>query len=189
MKGVVFVKFSEFIEELYGLEFWVELLNEADLPSEGAYSSVVTYDDQELFILIGLVTDKKNISVKDAQLAFGKWVFKEFYNIAPSGAHDFEDVFEFLYAVQGFIHVEVKKLNPNALVPEFKFLFESANKLSFHYISPRKLCFFCEGIVHGLAEHLGQAVTVSQSECEHEGAQRCVLDVERFDENFGDSSH
>jgi predicted hydrocarbon binding protein len=179
MKGIVFVKFNEFIEELWGDTFWDELLDEADLPSEGAYTTVVTYDDQELFILIGLVADRQNISVRDAQFAFGKWVFKKFYNSAPAGAHDFEDVFEFLYAVQSFIHVEVKKLNSNALVPEFKFLSETSNKLSFHYISPRKLCFFCEGIVHGLAEHMGQAVNVSQSECEHEGGQRCVLVVEK----------
>ena len=179
MKGIVFVKFNEFIEELWGEEFWDEVLDEADLPSEGAYTTVVTYDDQELYKLIGLVADRQNISEREAQFAFGKWVFKEFYSIAPSGAHDFEDVFEFLHAVQDFIHVEVKKLNPNALVPEFKFLSETSNKLSFHYISPRQLCFFCEGIVYGLAQQIGQAVNVSQSECEHEGGQRCVLVVEK----------
>jgi hypothetical protein len=179
MKGIVFVKFNEFIEELWGEEFWDEILDEADLSSEGTYTTVVTYDDQELFKLIGLVADRQNISEREAQFAFGKWVFKEFYSIAPSGAHDFEDVFEFLHAVQDFIHVEVKKLSPNALVPEFKFLSETSNKLSFHYISPRQLCFFCEGIVYGLAQQIGQAVNVSQSECEHEGGQRCVLVVEK----------
>jgi predicted hydrocarbon binding protein len=180
MKGIVFVKFNEFIEELWGEEFWDEILDEAALPSEGIYTTVGTYDDQELFTLIGLVVDKKNISAKDAQFAFGKWVFKELYKMAPAGAHDFKDVFEFLHAVQNFIHVEVKKLNPDALLPEFEFLSETPNQLSFHYQSPRKLCFFCEGIVYGLAEHTGQEIKISQSECEHEGGQRCVLEVEKL---------
>ena len=180
MKGIVFVKFNEFIEEIWGEEFWDELLDEAKLPSEGAYTTVVTYDDQELFILIGLVADKQNISLKDVLFTFGKWVFKEFYNIAPAGAHDFKDVFEFLYAVQDFIHVDVKKINPDALVPEFKFLSATDNKLSFHYLSPRKLCFFCEGLLHGLAVHMGQEIKVSQPECEHEGGQRCVFEVEKI---------
>jgi predicted hydrocarbon binding protein len=179
MKGIVFVKFNEFIEELWGDEFWDTLLNEANLPSEGIYTTVKTYDDQELFTLIELVVQKKNISSKDAQFAFGKWVFKELYNIAPPGAHDFKDVFEFLHAVQNFIHVEVKKLNPDALLPEFEFLSETTETLTFHYQSPRKLCFFCEGIIHGLAEHTGQAITVTQSECEHEGHERCVLEVKK----------
>lgn len=180
MKGIIFVKFNEFIEELWGDWFWDELLEDAELPSEGIYTSVGTYDDQELYTLIGLVVDKQNISAKDAQFAFGKWIFKELYNMAPKGGHDFKDVFVFLHAVQNFIHVEVKKLNPDALLPEFEFLSETDNLLSFHYLSPRKLCFFCEGIVHGLAEHTGQKIAVSQSECEHEGDQRCVLEVEKL---------
>ncbi|MCV2403335.1 heme NO-binding domain-containing protein [Marinomonas sp. C2222] len=179
MKGIVFVKFGEFIEELWGDEFWDELLEEADLPSGGIYTAVATYDDEELFTLIGLVVEKKNISSKDAQFAFGQWVFKELYSLAPGGAHDFKDVFEFLHAVQNFIHVEVKKLNPDALLPEFEFLSETANELTFNYQSPRKLCFFCEGIIRGLAEHTGQEVVVSQPECEHEGDQRCVIKVEK----------
>ncbi len=180
MKGIILVSFNEFIEELWGVEFWDELLNEAELPSEGVYTTAHTYDDQELFTLIGLVVDKQNISVKDAQFSFGKWVFKKLYSIAPAGVHDFKDVFEFLHAVQGFIHVEVHKLNPDALRPEFEFLSETPNQLSFHYQSPRKLCFFCEGIVHGLAEHTEQEIKVSQPECEHEGDQRCVLVVDKI---------
>jgi predicted hydrocarbon binding protein len=180
MKGIVFVKFNEFIEELWGEEFWDELLYDAQLPSEGIYTTVGTYDDQELFNLIGLIVDKKGLSPKDAQFAFGKWVFKELYQAAPPQAHDFHDIFEFLHAVQNFIHVEVKKLNPDALLPEFEFISESPTLLKFHYQSPRKLCFFCEGIIHGLAEHTRQAVKVSQSECEHEGDQRCVIEVEKL---------
>jgi predicted hydrocarbon binding protein len=179
MKGIVFVKFNDFIEKFWGDEFWDELLEEAELPSEGVYSTFVTYDDQELFILIGLVADKKNISAKEVQFTFGKWIFKEFYHIAPAFTHEFKDVFEFLLAVQNIIHVEVKKLNPDALCPKFKFLSQTPNQLSFHYQSPRKLCFFCEGIIYGLAEHTRQKIKVYQSECEHEGCQRCVLVVEK----------
>ena len=64
MKGIVFVKFNEFIEELWGDEFWHELLDEAELPSEGAYTTVCSYEDQEILTLIGLVVEKQKISVK-----------------------------------------------------------------------------------------------------------------------------
>jgi len=47
MKGIVFVTFNEFIKQILGEDFWDELLDEADLPSEEAYTTVVTYDDQE----------------------------------------------------------------------------------------------------------------------------------------------
>ena len=179
MKGIVFVKFNEFVEESWGEAFWDELLTEADLPSEGVFTTVGLYDDEEFFTLIRLIIEKKNISGKDAQFAFGKWVFKELYAAAPPHAHDFNDVFDFLHAVQNVIHIEVKKLNPDALLPEFDFIDESPSELTFHYKSPRKLCFLCEGLVHGLAEHTEQTVNVSQPECEHEGGQRCLIKVEK----------
>ncbi|MFT4993895.1 MAG: putative hydrocarbon binding protein [Paraglaciecola sp.] len=180
MKGIVFVKFNDFVEEQWGEEFWDELLTEATLPSEGVFTTIGSYDDEEFYTLLGLIVKKKNISGKEAQFAFGKWLFKELYASAPPQAHAFKDVFEFLHGVQNVIHLEVKKLNPDALLPEFEFIDESATELTFHYKSPRKLCYFCEGLVHGLAEHTGQTVKVSQPECEHDGGQRCLINVEKI---------
>lgn len=179
MKGVVFVEFNQFIEEVFGDEFWEEMLDESELPSEGIYTTVGTYDDQELFTLVGHVVEKKGLSMKEAQMAFGNWLFKKFYMAAPPEAHSFKDVFEFLHAVQDFIHVEVKKLNPDAVLPEFEFLSETENHLSMVYKSPRYLCYFCEGLIQGLSAHTGQNVTTKQSECVHEKGQRCVIEVSK----------
>ena len=46
MKGIIFVKLNQFVDELWGEEFWDALLQEATLPSEGIYTSVATYDDE-----------------------------------------------------------------------------------------------------------------------------------------------
>ncbi len=179
LKGVVFVKLSEFVEETWGLALWDELLQEADLASDGIYTTVCVYDDQEFFSLVSLIGNKKGITVAQAQKAFGEWIFTELYAIAPPGAHDFVDIFEFLHGVQNVIHVEVKKLNPDGLLPEFDFLFESEKTLRFHYKSPRKLCYFCEGLIYGLSKHVNQEVTVSHVECEHNNDDRCVLEVSK----------
>ena len=177
MKGIIFVKLNQFVDELWGEEFWDALLQEATLPSEGIYTSVATYDDEELFTLVGLIMLKQELSAQQAQFAFGQWMFKELLLAAPPEAHKFTDVFEFLYGVQAVIHVEVKKLNPEAILPEFEFIQETDNSLPFHYISPRHMCYFCEGIIQGLAAHTGQTVSVEQPECVHEGGERCVMKV------------
>jgi predicted hydrocarbon binding protein len=179
LKGVVFVKLSEFVEETWGLALWDQMLQDANLDSEGIYTSVGQYDDHELFTLVGLISDKKAITVGQAQKAFGEWVFKELYAIAPPSAHDYDDIFEFLHGVQNVIHAEVKKLNPDAFFPEFDFLFESEKTLRFHYKSPRKLCHFCEGLIYGLSKHASQQVTVTHLECEHNNDSRCVLEVNK----------
>lgn len=177
MKGIVFVKLSEFVEENWGLALWDELLQEINLDSGGIYTSVGLFSDQEFFSLVTLIASKKNITEKQIQIAFGKWIFKELYALAPPGTHDFIDVFEFLHGVQNIIHVEVKKLYPDVFLPEFNFLFESEKTLRFHYKSPRKLCYFCEGLVYGLSQHVNQEVTITHVECEHDNDTRCVIEV------------
>jgi predicted hydrocarbon binding protein len=177
LKGIVFVKLSEFVEETWGLTLWDELLQESDLDSGGIFTSVGLFGDQEFFSLVALIASKKAITVEKAQKAFGEWMFKELYALAPPGAHNFVDVFEFLHGVQNIIHVEVKKLYPDALIPEFDFLFESEKILRFHYKSPRKLCHFCEGLVYGLSKHVNQKVTVTHIECERNNDERCVIEV------------
>ena len=182
MKGIIFLKFNDFIDEFFGEQFWDELLTAAALPSEGAFTSTVIYDDQEFFTLCRVITDKKNISAKELQMAFGKFFFKAIYPHVPprANAHAFKDVFEFLHIVQNMIHAEVKKIDPNALLPEFIFINESPTILTFQYKSPRQLCYFCEGVVHGLAQNLGQKVNVCQPECQHKGDQRCLITVEKL---------
>lgn len=181
MKGVVLVKLNEFVEETWGLEFWEELLDETNLPSEGIYTSVTYYDDAELFYLVAKISEKKSISPENAQKAFGQWVFKELYAAAPPDVHEFTDVFTFLRAVQDVIHVEVKKLNPDVMLPEFDFLEETNSKMTLRYRSPRKMCTFCEGLIYGLSDHTGQAVSVTHDKCEHHGDDQCVLSVTKLD--------
>jgi predicted hydrocarbon binding protein len=182
MKGVVFVKLNEFIVERWGEVFWDELLTAANLPSAGIFTSSLHYDDQELFTLFGVIIEKKNIAGKELQMIFGKWFFKVILPYAPpsTSAHNFKDVFQFLHGAQNMIHIEVNKLDPRVMLPQFIFIDESPSTLTFHYKSPRQLCFFCEGIIHGLAEHTGQTIKVSQPECQHEGDKRCLIQVEKI---------
>lgn len=181
MKGIVFVKFSEFVEEAFGEAFWDELLAEADLPSQGAYTSVANYDDNELFQLVGLISQKKSITPEDAQRAFGNWIFEHLIALVPEHTESIKSTFQFLHSVQNIIHVEVKKLTPDAILPQFTFLDESANHLSMRYESPRHLCYFCEGLIQSLGKHTGENIEVSQSQCVHEGGEECIIEVKKVD--------
>lgn len=112
-------------------------------------------------------------------MAFGEWLFKELYAAAPPHAHEFKNGFEFLRGVQNVIHVEVKKLHPDALLPEFNFLNETENSLTMVYESPRHLCYLCEGLILGLSKLTNEKLLTTQSECVHESGERCVIEVTR----------
>lgn len=161
MKGIIFVKLNEFVDQTWGLALWETLLQSTTLPSQGIYTSVATYNDQELFDLIGALCEQTSLHPDDAQFAFGRWLFKELHAAAPTDVHQYPDVFTFLRGVQDVIHVEVKKLNPDVLLPEFDFLEETKDSITFRYRSPRKMVKFCEGLLYGLADFVNQKVKVT----------------------------
>lgn len=179
MKGIVFVKFMEFVEETWDEIYLDKLITDADLPSQGIYTASALYDDEEMFTLVGLLCEHKSLSLPDALRAFGKWLFNELLAIAPPGAHEFNNTFDFMHAVQNIIHVEVQKLHPDAVLPEFKFISQTDTKMIFQYLSPRKLCFLCEGLISGLAEKTGERISISQETCEHEGDDACLFVLEK----------
>jgi hypothetical protein len=121
MKGIVFTEFLEMIEQNFGLALCDHLIESSELPSKGIYTSVGTYDPSELITMIQLLSDKKNIPCSDLVKSFGHHLYQAF---KKNYAYFFEqdmDALAFLPRVHDVIHVEVKKLYPDAALPEFSY--------------------------------------------------------------------
>ncbi len=182
MKGIIFVKFCEFVETTWSDVMLDDVIVKSEVPSQGAYVSTMTYDDSEMFALVGQLCELTDMSLDDALIGFGKWVFSHLYASMPGHAHCFTDVFSSLKAVQSVIHVEVKKLNPDVILPEFDFISETKNQLRFEYKSPRNLSRLCEGLIWGLSDHTGQKISIHNSNSEHRPGENCIIEVNRLNE-------
>ncbi|MFK7794974.1 MAG: heme NO-binding domain-containing protein [Gammaproteobacteria bacterium] len=53
MKGVVFTKFFDMVEDRFGYQVVDNIINNSNVKSGGAYTSVGTYDHLELLSLVG----------------------------------------------------------------------------------------------------------------------------------------
>ncbi|MCY7294170.1 heme NO-binding domain-containing protein [Alteromonas sp. a30] len=182
MKGVILVKLGEFVESVFDDALWDEMLTEANLPSQGAYTTVSNYDDNEFFQLIDLIKTKKGLPNADIQRAYGEWLFEHLLTLAPEHALIIKDTFSFLHKAQNLIHVEVKKLHPEAIIPNFTFIHQSEQALTMRYQSHRGLCFLCEGIISGLAIKTKEQLSISQSQCVHKGDTECIIEVLKHDD-------
>jgi hypothetical protein len=54
IKGIVFVEFIEMVDNQFSLEMSERLIEMTDLPSKGVYTSVGTYDFNEMLTLFGV---------------------------------------------------------------------------------------------------------------------------------------
>lgn len=182
MKGMVFTMLNDLVEDKFGIEVWDELIDTTQPPSGGVYTSVDTYPDAELLAYVQALSDKTGVAAPDLVRAFGHYVLGKFAEMHPE-FFEGHDLKSFLKSVHDVIHVEVKKLHPDAILPEFTYDDPAPDRLVMNYHSPRKLCALAEGLITGASEKFGETVRLDHSTCVHTGADRCVLSL-----NFGAAS-
>jgi hypothetical protein len=152
MKGIIFTTFNQMIEDDFGLEVWDELIDRVDPPSGGAYTTVDTYEDAELIALVKELGSMTAISVPDLLLAFGEYAFKPLSDSYPDSIRQDMSAKEFLQSVHDVIHVEVKKLYPDAILPTFTYEDPAPDRLVMVYDSPRNMCPLAQGLIRGVAK-------------------------------------
>lgn len=176
MKGIVFTSFATFVEQEYSLMHWQSLLDSVVPETGGVYISTKQYPDTELIALLKQLAKDVSCSEADLERAFGRWCFPHLYKLAPEVTRDIDGFYNYLLAVDSLIHVEVKKLYPGAQTPELTTNIEK-NHIVVRYCSPRKLCYFCEGLLYSCAEHFNVKLSINQSLCMHRGDDYCQMEM------------
>ncbi|SON48702.1 heme NO-binding domain-containing protein [Vibrio tapetis] len=172
MKGIIFTEFLELVEAQFGLETLDTVLTLAE--DEGIYTSVGSYDHKNLVKLIVQLSKQTDIPPEDLQQVFGQSVFKNLLASLPADVSLIQsaNTFQFIRHVEEYIHVEVKKLYPEAKPPSFVFINESDTTMTVDYHSARCMSHVCLGLIHGCAEHFNEELDVT-SEPQNESGS-CV---------------
>lgn len=160
MKGIVFKEFLGMVESSFGGEMVENIIDESNLKSEGAYTSVGTYDHMEIVQLVSKLSSKVQAPFPDLVKTFGKHLAVVF----SKGFPDFfktPDAFAFLKSVDGIIHKEVRKLYPDAELPSFKYEQPSPDHLIMQYSSTRPFADLAEGLIEGVIKHFGESIEIT----------------------------
>ena len=147
MKGIVFTEFLEMVEKTFDYQMVDDMLNSCDLPSNGVYSAVGTYDYSEMLQLITFLHQKTEIPVPELLHKFGGYLFGTFETNYGSFFENEDNAFDFLESIENHIHVEVKKLYPDAQLPTFITDRKDENTLEMIYKSKRKMGDFAFGLI------------------------------------------
>ncbi|MBX7148934.1 heme NO-binding domain-containing protein [bacterium] len=176
MKGIIFTVFNKLVEEKFGLETWDKLILAVKPKSKGAYTTAATYEDSELFSLVGELASTTKIPTTKLIKTFGSYTLLTLSKIYPA-FFEGKTLKEFLTSIDQIVHVEVKKLYPDAGLPKFNYENPSPNELVMNYESPRKLCVLAEGLIEGAAHYYKNKITINHPLCMHKGAHHCRLEI------------
>jgi hypothetical protein len=161
------------VEDSFSPEIADRMLEACTLPSGGVYTAVGTYDHHELVQLVSQLSTLTGVAVPDLLRTYGKHLFGRFVLRYPHFFTGVPTVFAFLQNIEGYIHVEVRKLYPDADLPSFTYETPDARHLTLIYRSTRPFAALAEGLILGCIAHFGEPITLH---CEDlsDGQGRCV---------------
>lgn len=180
MKGIVFTEFLDMVAQRYSLDMVDALLDEARPACGGAYTAVGSYPHEEMVALVLALARQVNLPPGQLLQTFGEHLAGRFVQLYPRFFAQTQDTLEFLAGVEDVIHVEVRKLYPDAELPRFQVESHAPGRLVLHYLSSRHLEDLAEGLMRGCARHFGQSLHIErQPSPETAGAQRFILTCTR----------
>lgn len=170
MKGIVFTEFLEMVEALHDGDFVDDLIVTAGLPHEGAYSAVGTYPHTEMVSLVVRYSTMTDAPVPSVLSGFGRHLFSRFAVLYPVFFENISCPLHFLGTIEDVIHVEVRKLYPDAELPRFDAVWPSPEVLELTYRSERHLGDLAAGLIDGCVQHFGVPHAIERSEPATDGA-------------------
>jgi hypothetical protein len=177
MKGVVFTEFLELVESKFSLEMFDRIIEKANLPSGGIYTAVGTYDHDEIVSLVSELSNETDVPVPDLLKIFGDHMFGQFHVGYPVFFEGIDNAFDFLAKVEDYIHVEVKKLYPDAELPSVKYEMKSPDEMVVFYKSVRPMADLAEGLITGCIAHYGHEIEMVREDLD--GSQESNFTLKR----------
>ena len=175
MKGIVFTEFIEMVEDTFSPDLADQIIEESDLPSGGAYTAVATYDHAEILQMVTHLSEHTKIPIAELVHAFGKHLVGRFNSLYPAFFAGVEDTFAFLSTIENHVHVEVKKLYPDAELPTFETEQPDDATLIMIYRSFRPFADLAAGLIQGSIEHFNEQISL-----ERESMNQATQYAEKF---------
>lgn len=156
MKGIIFTEMLAMAEDEIGERRVDHILDQLNLDSGGAYTSVGNYPCSELMQLVEAYGDHTGCPVGELQRALGYYTLMRFTDSYAEFFSGKADALAMLESIENDVHaVEVRKLYPDAEVPSLAAERLSPKSLRLTYRSPRPLADFCQGLIEACVEHFG----------------------------------
>lgn len=171
MKGIVFTEFLEMVEDKFGLETVDFIIENSELASKGAYTSIGTYNFVEMLELVGQLSKKTGIPPEKLVYEYGLYFFSYLEKTYPNIFEQYSSPIEFLSSVEGHIHVQVRKIYPDAELPTFEVNTEKEGRMEMTYYSSRSLYKFAQGLIEKTFAHYHQKCEVKLFMLKEDGTE------------------
>ncbi|WP_394420889.1 heme NO-binding domain-containing protein [Tenacibaculum mesophilum] len=171
MKGIVFTEFLDLVEEKFGLEMVDKIISQSELESDGIYTSIGTYSFSEMLQLLENLSSNTGVSIDDLLLIYAEHFFNVLKESYSGLLESFNDPIEMLSSIENHIHVEVRKIYPDAELPTFIVESRTDTSLVMIYKSNRAMHHFGLGLMNKTFEHFNSSATIILEKIKEDGTE------------------
>jgi hypothetical protein len=171
MKGIVFTEFLDLVEDKFGIEMVDKIIEQSELDSDGVYTAIGTYKFSEMLQLLQNLSNNTGISTDDLLLVYAEHFFSVLEDSYPGLLATYKDPIEMLSSIEDHIHVEVKKIYPDAELPTFLVEEKSENSLVLLYKSSRAMHHFGLGLMNKTFEHFNSSAEIVLEKIKDDGTE------------------
>ncbi|MBW2998795.1 heme NO-binding domain-containing protein [Candidatus Woesearchaeota archaeon] len=171
MKGIVFTEFLDLVEDKFGLEMVDKILGQSTLESDGVYTSIGTYSFSEMLQLLTNLSTNTGIPTDDLLLVYGEHFFSVLSDNYQDLIAKYKDPIELLSSIENHIHVEVRKIYPDAELPTFDVVEKNNDSLTMIYHSSRAMHHFGLGLMNKTFEHFNTKATIELEKIKEDGTE------------------
>ncbi|MCK8479328.1 heme NO-binding domain-containing protein [Psychroserpens algicola] len=171
MKGIVFTEFLDLVEDKFGLEMVDHIITNSDLESQGVYTAVGTYKFSEMLQLLQHLSTRTKMSIDDLLLVYAEHFFGVLEDSYPGLLATYKDPIEMISSIENHIHVEVRKIYPDAELPTFEVIEKTENSLIMDYKSSRAMHHFGLGLMNKTFEYFNSSASIVLEKIKDDGTE------------------
>lgn len=171
MKGIVFTEFLELVEDKFGIEMVDKIITSSELESGGVYTSIGTYSFSEMLQLLQHLSANTSISIDDLLLVYAEHFFGVIEKSYPGLLATYKDPIEMLSSIENHIHIEVRKIYPDAELPVFIVEEKTEDSLIMIYKSNRAMHHFGLGLMNKTFEHFNSKGKIVLEKIKEDGTE------------------
>ncbi len=165
MKGLIFTEFLDMVERKFSPAMVDDIIDDAQLPSGGVYTTVGTYPHSEMLALVQCLSKETRLPIPALMKLFGHYLFGRFWELYPHFFREISNAFDFLDSIEHYVHTEVRKLYPDAELPTFETTRSADNQtLHMEYRSKHPFSSLAEGLIEGCLAHFKENAKVTRQD-------------------------
>jgi hypothetical protein len=171
VKGIIFSEFLNLVESKFGLETVDEIILKSDLESKGVYTTIGTYSFSEMLQLLQHLSTKTDISIDNLLLVYAEHFFSVIENSYPGLLATYKDPIEMISSIESHIHIEVRKIYPDAELPTFIVEEKKEDLLIIIYKSSRAMHHFGLGLMNKTFEYFNAKASIVLEKIKEDGTE------------------